>query len=901
MKIKALRVADVGIFRDPVSVEGFSGGLDVLAGPNELGKSTLFRALQSVFLTRHSTTGKKIDRMASRGGARAPLIEAEFEVAGQPWRITKRYGRSKSADLVDLSLGRLVARGADAEDRLAELIGVSGSEGAAGRFGLLWVGQQQSLSLPTPDYDPEKRKDVARGERATLHEAIAKEVEAVAGGVLMGRIAQRVAADLDQLVQSKRRGPRTGSRYDAAIRERQALIAKRDHAYAEQAKATTRLDKLESLTRQQAVEASPERLGALRQERDVAAKAHEDAAGRAAALAHAMSREETAGLVHTQASDRLARYGKALEEVRALEVEREGLVVERQRFGAERGSLVEALAVIEAEIAALEKLIQRETEAAERRQEVATLSKSVTEQETALARVGELQAEIKRLEAAISANPATPERMQALANAVQSLALARERAQQPAAVEMVLSLEEVGARLVRIDGEPAPASGRIAVDRQLRIEIEGVGRFDLVPADAVERALRRQAATEAQARLVATEAEIGVRAGADADALAEKRRRWSEALIAARAGLAAVARDGPGTIETALAADRQQLAVLRTALREAGELNFAGEQEAGGDGRGDPGKIRRQLLAARDRRDQVLGQSKASEFAQQRVEDRTAEIEERLAGLEDDLGPSAGRLAERDRLAGLVDAAGAALDAVVQQRSSLARTSPSQEEVTRLGEVKRAADKALSQAESAAQRLAQDIAALEGEIRAAGEAEIGPQLARLEAEIVARDAEVSHYEHEVAALELLQDTLAAVASENRMRFLEPVTARLVPYLSQVFGAAQVGLSEGFAIEALRRNMEEEPVEDLSDGTREQLAVLVRLGFGRLLSETGTPAPVILDDALVFADDERIVRMFAALETAAKLHQVIVFTCRSAAFAPLGGTRLSIGPWTGAPL
>lgn len=159
--------------------------------------------------------------------------------------------------------------------------------------------------------------------------------------------------------------------------------------------------------------------------------------------------------------------------------------------------------------------------------------------------------------------------------------------------------------------------------------------------------------------------------------------------------------------------------------------------------------------------------------------------------------------------------------------------------------------------------------------------------------------EVAHYEHEVAALELLQTTLADAAAEHRARFLTPVTERLAPYLAEVFGSADVGLGEGFGVETLRRGSGEEPVEALSDGTREQLAVLVRLGFGRLLADTGAPAPVILDDALVFSDDERIMRMFGALRLAATRHQVIVFTCRSSTFAHLGGTRLALGPWQGA--
>ena len=62
---------------------------------------------------------------------------------------------------------------------------------------------------------------------------------------------------------------------------------------------------------------------------------------------------------------------------------------------------------------------------------------------------------------------------------------------------------------------------------------------------------------------------------------------------------------------------------------------------------------------------------------------------------------------------------------------------------------------------------------------------------------------------------------------------------------------------------------EEELGSLSEGTQEQLAVLVRLGFGRLLAESGAPVPLILDDALVYSDDARIERMFAALKLAAR--------------------------------
>ena len=80
---------------------------------------------------------------------------------------------------------------------------------------------------------------------------------------------------------------------------------------------------------------------------------------------------------------------------------------------------------------------------------------------------------------------------------------------------------------------------------------------------------------------------------------------------------------------------------------------------------------------------------------------------------------------------------------------------------------------------------------------------------------------------------------------------------------------------------------------LSDGTQEQIALLVRLAFVRMLARVGSPAPVILDDGIVFTDDDRIERMFDVLTHQAEDLQIIVFSCRQKAFRDLGGRGLEI--------
>jgi len=64
-------------------------------------------------------------------------------------------------------------------------------------------------------------------------------------------------------------------------------------------------------------------------------------------------------------------------------------------------------------------------------------------------------------------------------------------------------------------------------------------------------------------------------------------------------------------------------------------------------------------------------------------------------------------------------------------------------------------------------------------------------------------------------------------------------------------------------------------------------------MGAMLAERGAAAPIILDDALVYCDDDRIQRMFDALSRAGKNQQIIVLTCRLRSFGPLGGHLLRL--------
>ena len=143
----------------------------------------------------------------------------------------------------------------------------------------------------------------------------------------------------------------------------------------------------------------------------------------------------------------------------------------------------------------------------------------------------------------------------------------------------------------------------------------------------------------------------------------------------------------------------------------------------------------------------------------------------------------------------------------------------------------------------------------------------------------------------------MSTALEAAGSKARDLYLRPVISELKPLLGMLFDDVPITFDDRTLLpQTILRNGLEEDVERLSGGMREQLSVLTRLAFARLLARDGRPAPVILDDALVYSDDDRIEKMFDALHRQSRDQQIIVFSCRQRAFQKLGGNTLQMTDW-----
>jgi uncharacterized protein YhaN len=190
-------------------------------------------------------------------------------------------------------------------------------------------------------------------------------------------------------------------------------------------------------------------------------------------------------------------------------------------------------------------------------------------------------------------------------------------------------------------------------------------------------------------------------------------------------------------------------------------------------------------------------------------------------------------------------------------------------------------------------RLCTEIAKSSATITASEGDGVEEELENARAEESRLDSHVKHCEREVKVLRLLSEELRKAESEAKARYLGPVLTRVQPYLRVLLPGADLMLDEDLHIASLKRHGMAEEFAKLSEGTQEQIAVLTRLAFAELLLDQGRPATVILDDALVFSDDDRIERMFDIMTRAAERVQIVVLTCRRRLFTRLGARMLNI--------
>lgn len=205
MRLHRLRIANFAAIEN-VDVE-FGPGLNVLYGPNDLGKSTLVSAIRLGLLLPHTST--HCDQYVGWTGGADPIVEMTFETAAQRiWRIRKQFGKTGSSLLQESRNGQDfddVERGRKVDGKLREILrwGIPEPGGTGGGKGLPTSFLATVLLSPQEDVGAVLRNSLQDDPTGTGKEMIAAALQAVAQDPLFVAMLRETQARRDAAYTDK--------------------------------------------------------------------------------------------------------------------------------------------------------------------------------------------------------------------------------------------------------------------------------------------------------------------------------------------------------------------------------------------------------------------------------------------------------------------------------------------------------------------------------------------------------------------------------------------------------------------------------------------------------------------------------------------------------------------------
>lgn len=877
MKLKRLRIENFKRFRAPLEISGFTDGLNLFTAPNESGKSTVAEAIRCAFFERHRSSSVEYFRPWGESSS-TPTVELDFELDGKPCRLTKAFLGKKRCEL---SIDGKSIDGAAAEDHLAALLGFRfPGKGASapehmGIPGLLWIKQGTSHEIASAVGFASDHLRNALGE--SLGELASSSGDAV---------LKAVESERNELLT-----PATGSPRGAFA----DVINRRAELQADLQTLRTDIE---------AYQSGVDRLSGMRREhqRDEAARPWLALQEQLAAAQNHLS--EAKGLAEKQAAHD-ATLKQATLQVNSWRTQLQAMEREETALGQREKNLQSAQADLAKALGELQAWEPRHTAAA---QADSTAREALRLARQAATRIAQART-VEDLTAQLAAFEQRQEKAQAEQDALTRLAAEAQALVVPAgtlkqirdcsealrtaqakldAVATALEFNlQPGAR-VRVAGTELTGSSRQTVITRTDIEIEGVGHITVLPggADLESLAIARDRKRDEFAALLqalsaeslaAVEERVRLQAQRKAEAKA------SEAVLAALApkGLAAFATEVATVAATLTEAQRALEAMLPAPAADTPVLTVAQAESEESAAR-----------AALDAASTGLNEAKmAVGKAQAQVKAAQDELAAVTATLNDPLRAS--RRAE----------SGAALtDALAHQSAAQGKVNEITQQLQTVNlpvleqDVERL-ERSVRQAEAAHSQRANDITRLEVELETKGALGQEETAAEKQRELDHTERRCVELERRAKALDRLLTLLREKRSALARRLRAPLQKHLNHYLQILFPGAQIevgdDLSPGRITRAGIRGTESGEFEELSVGAREQMGVVARLAYADLLKAAGKPTLLILDDALVHTDEERLGQMKRVLYDAATRHQILIFSCHPEAWRDLGVIARSI--------
>ncbi|WP_026610553.1 AAA family ATPase [Methylocaldum szegediense] len=871
MRLSRIRIEQFKKFRQPIEIKDLEPGLNLFTGPNEAGKSTIVSAIRAAFFERHRSGS--VDDLRPWGDTSAsPTVELEFAIGDTHYRLIKSFLGKKRCEL---QIGAQRLDSAEAEDHLAELLGfryagrgASGSE-HWGIPGLLWI--QQGAGHDIRDSVTHAMDHLRTALNASLGEIASSSGDSVLATVEAAR---------NELLTPSTGKPR-GAYAEAIDQEAELANAIRE-LDSEIAAYRQKVDTLAALRREHAAdEAEKPWIGFRTQERAAAEKLEE-----IQRIEEALSNEkrraaeldERIKLLHGQ----LETFARQEKELETREAELESI---RQKL--ERAT-------------ALVQEWQSKRAEAEARHEAARETLRLARQaDTRLKLMRELEAtRLKVKEAADTLEKAEKEQValvelkrQAALTEIKLKDLEQLRKQDRQIREMQIRLATAATRLrftledgrsIGIGDESVTGTGERLLLETTTLTLPGLGQLEIAPGGSDLTQLR----TEAK-QLIDTYEALLQRLGLPSLEAAEARYRAYTQHLAdiktAEATLKALAPQGIEPLRTEVAVQRARVQELEQALNllppetpQTAKLPSVSEAEAAEEAaRLSLEKINESLHEAQlaAGKEQTAFETATRELAAARAVVDDPQRPERVAAANRDLVEAR---AEQSTLAGRIE--------TLSRQLAEARPDILKQDVERF---RRSAE----QLEKRFNERRDQLVRLQVELQTAGAKGLEERRAELARDHAQTKRRLEELRRRAEALDYLLRLLRDKRRALTQKLQAPLQKHLSRYLQLLFPGASLDIDENLSPRSLTRNgsngTELGDFEDLSFGAREQMGIISRLAYAGLLREAGRPTLIILDDALVHSDEERLAQMKRVLFDAATRHQILLFSCHPAKWRDLG--------------
>ena len=868
MRIERLLIEGFRKLTDRYELADLGVGLTVVSGDNEEGKSTVLAALKAALFLRHTISGKTRSAMMPFGHDATPYLELDIRKGDEHFRLEKRFKRGG----VKLVTPTNTLDGETAERKCADILGYNlatrGETKAEnmGLPGLFWVDQATTFD----------GIEIGKIGRDQLTKTITQEVETVTTSDLAKQLSDRAKERCDYYWQPSRGQPREPLL--GLQRQMDSLAERRDELQQVRDTLEDGLARLQGLYEKRRLLLAADRIG--------------EAKSRLGFLRNQVAETETQKRALAIERERLKTAQHSLEvtdrkwtDRKELQHQIDGLLAE-SKMAADNHRMIKKQ-FDDMNPAYMAAKIRAEEGRASFRRRKSVVSDTVlrAEQAKILSRLRSLQAAAERMKVlqdrkhaashSIERNPCDDAAMKKLEGFQQELREAEIKLR-AASTRMVFKPLHQGA--IQVDGENWDSETPLEISQDTVLDLVHFGKIFVEPGGK-EATAARHAMAKAKADYDGYLAELGMADLVGAREHAAARQRAQEAFREASIGLN----------ELLTSQDVDSVDSLHDLIAQVqGTLQF-GPEEFDDVDFGDEQILEAQLKLQRFE-NEIADQNETYEELERRrssIRQELIRAETVTQAIEDQVTQLTNRLGNERSLESDVQLKQAFVEAERALKDRVARSAIIEE---RLGEIEPdAAAQALAQAErrldhfiKEQQELDDEIAKLRLELRIKGGEGIGEQLAEVEGLLQRAQSEYERVEHQAKAWRLLHQELGEAERSRRDQIVEPILKRVQPYLGQLFQSGdKLALDPGsFSMVHLQRGDVAEPYDQLSIGTREQLAVLVRLACAQLVIDChGESPPIILDDALVYADERRFEVMTTILEQAAKQMQILILTCR----------------------